>query len=71
MQKLESVIETRFSAEKDRLATKEDVTCEIGGLRAEMKEQKSDIIKLDVDILDRTNNDYKGFMKKVLIVLGA
>ncbi|HEX8676512.1 MAG TPA: hypothetical protein VF700_04790 [Segetibacter sp.] len=45
MQILESVIETMFSAEKDRLATEEDVTCEIGGLRAEMKEQKSDIIK--------------------------
>ncbi len=42
---IESVIETRFSAEKDRLATKEDLTREVGGLRAEMKEQKSDIIK--------------------------
>jgi hypothetical protein len=42
---IEGVIETRFSVEKDRLATKEDLTREIGGLRVEMKEQKSDIIK--------------------------
>ncbi|MCW3107265.1 MAG: hypothetical protein JWQ09_1771 [Segetibacter sp.] len=42
---IESVIETRFSVEKDRLATKEDLAREIGSLKAEMKEQKSDIIK--------------------------
>lgn len=49
---IESVIETRLSAEKDRLATKEDLVAtkadlarEIGGLRAEMKEQKFDMIK--------------------------
>jgi hypothetical protein len=71
MQKLESVIETRFGAEKDRLATKEDVIREIGGLRAEMKEQKSDIINWMFIFLDWTNNGYQGFMKKVLMVLGA
>jgi hypothetical protein len=49
---IESVIETRFSVEKDRLATKEDLlatkedlTREISGLKVEMKEQKSDMIK--------------------------
>ena len=71
MQKLESVIETRFGAEKYRLATKEDVIREIGGLRAEMKEQKFDIINWMFIFLDWTNNGYQGFMKKVLMVLGA
>jgi len=42
---IESVIETRFSVEKDRLATKEDLVREVGGLKVEMKEQKSDVIK--------------------------
>jgi hypothetical protein len=71
MQKLESVIETGFGAEKDRLATKEDVIREIGVLRAERKEQKSDIINWMFIFLDWTNNGYQGFMKKVLMVLGA
>ena len=42
---IKCIIETRFSAEKDRLATKEDLVREVGGLKVEMKEQKSDMIK--------------------------
>jgi hypothetical protein len=36
-----------------------------------MKEQKSDIINWMFIFLDWTNNGYQGFMKKVLMVLGA
>lgn len=41
IQTIEEVIDTKFTSEKDRLATKDDIL----ELKIEMKEQKSEIIK--------------------------
>lgn len=41
IQTIEEVIDTKFTSEKDRLATKDDIL----ELKIEIKEQKSEIIK--------------------------
>ena len=45
IQNIESVIDNKFSSEKDRLATKEDLAKELGTIRKEIAESKADIIK--------------------------
>ena len=45
IQTIEEVIDTKFTSEKDRLATKEDFAKEIGLVRKEISETKADIIK--------------------------
>ena len=39
------MIDNKFSSEKDRLATKEDLAKELGTIRKEIAESKADIIK--------------------------
>ncbi len=45
IQTIEQVIDNKFTIEKDRLATKEDLAKEIGFVRKEIAESRTDIIK--------------------------